>query len=263
MKLIGWMLLGMSPLIFIASTWADSASLAYGWALGLVLATWAVMGGNPPVWRLVVSVVPFVIFISVNRVPTFGAIDDEAYVLAMIVTVGYGIPFLIVRAMGLQLQHAWKPSAEDAPAAEESTANQDGSATPAGKLQFSIGSIFSHTTALAVLLSCFSTVEILSPGCLLALYSQPADAIEAFMVFAIAPVAMWTALGTGSTGKRFWTLALACAVALFIVVFLIGAEYGWLLHLHSRTPKPENVVLVFIASPFAASLFAIPFLPAR
>jgi len=181
---------------------------------GSLLGFWAALGGRATPWRLVVVTVGAVVVMRLLASANFGPVGPEMLVFLLLLQTGVvSLVLMIARFLGAELTDALRPDAA-APVAPDRQ-----------WIQFSLGSLLSWTTAVAVLLA---TLHYLPRKALEELTSGPdGGAILAAILGAgtlIALGAVWITLGARWPVGRYILLFLASGIGIAVMSIVIGSD---------------------------------------
>jgi hypothetical protein len=195
---------------------------------GVLLGIWTVARDKPTPWRFVGVVVAITALVCLQKVPGFdflGQVEQLAVPLLFIV-VFTSLTLFVARAAGVRITRVSRRASSNwgrikMIRRKGGLKETDSASAEPPKLQFSLWSLMSWTTAFAVLLSSLSTLYIIMPrtatggGALLKI-------AVGFMVFSpILLAALWIALADRWMEARIVMLGLAIPTTTLILSLLV------------------------------------------
>jgi hypothetical protein len=202
--------------------------------LGMLLGIWAAIRDKPTPWRFVGVVAAIVAITCLQKLPGFefvSGIERFASPLLFTMVVPTSLALFIGRMAGVRLERVSRNASSNLAfqmvRLEEGLEGTDGASAEPPKLQFSLWSLLSWTTAFAVLLSSLRVWHVVTSA---SVVDWLVFAISIAAFFPVMLVALWIALADRWLGARIIVFvlvvsasALFAASASIMAFVLIGA----------------------------------------
>ena len=136
---------------------------------GIFLGVWTVGGDKPTPWRFVGVVAAIAALVCLQKVPGFDLLHEveRMAVPLLCMVIATSLALFIGQMAGVRIEHVPRNVSSNLTfqmvRLEESLEGTDGASAEPPKLQFSLWSLMSWTTAFSVLLCSFSTLRVVMP----------------------------------------------------------------------------------------------------